>query len=152
MNRLEFLSDDESIHFFNKLLKCLFGHAGGEGGEKYFSGMGSPKTVLNPKTGRRVLMTGALGRQIVADRKKKKKPTKKITKSVSKKTLKNNKALVKRVNSAARETVLKVTKTGIVRPSAAADYRSGVPLGTVVCYGGSCKRLKLDRNGRPFYG
>lgn len=74
------------------------------------------------------------------------------TKKVPKTIINKNKAWVHQTNLVQGEKVVKMTKKGNVRPSAAALWRRGVRLGSTVCYDGKCKELKLDRNGRPYFG
>lgn len=160
------------------------------------------KKVLNPKTGRKVLATGSIGRSM------KKKPSSKAIRIVStakksaKKIVSNAKQSARKVISnakkSARKAVLnakkslpktkkrvknkkpvskpsrkmlqsrnlakhlnriegkkatwKVTPKGDVRLSAAQAFRDGAVLGTPHCYGGRCKVLKSDINGRKYWG
>ena len=134
--------------------------------------MGAPKTVLNPATGRRVLMKGKIGKEVVAKRNKKKnnqvvkKAIKKKTKikmvkkTSAKKTSskcekrKHNtsRCMVRLINGLEGRRVVKVSVKGNVRLSAGQARRDGAKWGTVHCYDGKCKQLKKDINGRAYWG
>lgn len=139
--------------------------------------MGAPKTVLNPATGRRVLMKGKIGKEVVAKRNKKKnnlvvkkaiknKAIKKKTKikmvkkTSAKKTSskcekrKHNtsRCMVRLINGLEGRRVTKVSVKGNIRLSAGQARRDGAQWGTVHCYDGKCKRLKQDINGRAYWG
>ena len=52
-----------------------------------------------------------------------------------------------------RGRVAKVSARGNIRPSAAQAYRDGARIGSVACYDGQCKRLRLDKkNNRAYWG
>lgn len=56
------------------------------------------------------------------------------------------------INRIEGRRVVKVSTRGGLRPSAAQAYRDGARLGTKTCYDGKCRRLRLDKNGRAYWG
>ena len=60
--------------------------------------------------------------------------------------------IVKCINSIEGRKVVKISAKGNIRPSAAQAYRDGARLGSVVYYDGKHKRLRLDKNGRAYWG
>ena len=123
--------------------------------------------IRNPKTGRMVSRTGAVGRKVLASKKRTAKrkarvasTRKKTTTRRKKTTTRRNKTVKKRQSKgkySGRGTVrsrscFKFTKKGDIRLSARAFYNAGGRVGAVHCYGNGCKRLKLRKNGSPYWG
>jgi hypothetical protein len=135
--------------------------------------MGSLKTILNPATGRRVLMKGKTGREVQAKMKGKKKkgkaPKACLTKPKSKITKKVNMCSTKRctkkkggpvpgrfygyegATKCASPVVKRAgkTKNYASRPSARACFDRG-DCGPV-CYGGSVHVMAFRSNGSPYW-
>ena len=122
--------------------------------------------IRNPKTGRMVSRTGNVGRKVLASKKRtakrktrgaatRKKSAKRRKKPVTQRTVKKRSS--KKGKYSGRGTVragscLKVTRKGNVRLSARAFYNAGGRVGAVHCYGEGCKRLKIRKNGSPYWG
>ena len=56
------------------------------------------------------------------------------------------------INRIEGRKVVKVSRKGNLRPSAGQAYRDGARLGSRACYDGKCKYLRLDKNGRAYWG
>ena len=56
------------------------------------------------------------------------------------------------INHMEGRKVVKVSRKGNLRPSAGQAYRDGARLGSRACYDGKCKYLRLDKNGRAYWG
>lgn len=56
------------------------------------------------------------------------------------------------INRIEGRKVVKVSHKGNLRPSAGQAYRDGARLGSRACYDGKCKYLRLDKNGRAYWG
>ena len=80
----------------------------------------------------------------------KKKQVKKTTVKPSKK-VQDSRSLANFINRIEGKKVMKVTKKGNVRLSAAQAFRDGTKLGTPHCYDGKCKYLREDKNKRRFW-
>lgn len=119
------------------------------------------KRIINPKTGRKVLATGSVGKSITKKKTKNKRKTlakkmirrkpKNTRKTPTKKTIASRK-LANFINRIEGKKVMKVTSKGNIRLSAAQAFRDGAKLGSKHCYDGKCKTLKKDKNGRKFWG
>ena len=98
-------------------------------------------TIINPKTGRRVLKTGALGRKISKGKdRRSKKPAQKEASGA--KSSSRSKPFV-------LNPLVKTSKTGGTRPSARAMYDLGVH--GPVFYDGRLHVMCFRANGSPFY-
>ena len=128
------------------------------------------RKVINPKTGRKVFMTGVLGRKVCEARKKKKEREEKKNASSTKikkikstsgiqKNQKNKKPPVKKaparksfygyVGAAKRDKPCKITKNGTCRPSAGYNYEMGNR--DDVMYNGSWWYMGFTKDGSPRY-
>ena len=129
------------------------------------------RKVVNPKTGRKVFMTGEIGRKVREDRKKKKERAekkktpsnskiKKIMKSTSgvqkkKKEIKKDKKKPVRksfygyVGAAKRDQPCKMMKNGVCRPSAGYNYEIGNR--DDVLYNGKWHYMGYTKDGSPRY-
>ena len=109
-------------------------------------------TILNPKTGRRVLKTGAIGRKVSKAKKtvvkgSKDKKKKNVTKTV---TSKNKKQSGPCLSGTCLPGVrLKKSAAGAVRPSARDLYDLGLT-GPVV-YGGKVHKMCFRSDGTPYW-
>lgn len=79
-----------------------------------------------------------------------KKQTKKKTVKPSRK-VQDSRNLANFINRIEGKKVMKVTKKGSVRLSAAQAFRDGTKLGTPHCYDGKCRYLREDKNKRKFW-
>ncbi len=73
-------------------------------------------------------------------------------KSTGRRRTNQSRALANFINHIEGRRVVKVSRKGNVRPSAGQAYRDGARVGTRACYDGTCKRLRLDKNGRAYWG
>ena len=106
-------------------------------------------TILNPKTGRRVLKTGAIGRKVISKAKDKKtavKASKDKKKNVTKTETSKNKNQSGTYLPGVR---LKKSAAGAVRPSARDLYDLGLT-GPVV-YGGKVHKMCFRADGTPYW-
>ena len=107
-------------------------------------------TILNPKTGRRVLKTGAIGRKVISKAKDKKTAVKaskdKKKKNVTKTETSKNKNQSGTYLPGVR---LKKSAAGAVRPSARDLYDLGLT-GPVV-YGGKVHKMCFRADGTPYW-
>lgn len=74
------------------------------------------------------------------------------TRKPTKRQLRNSRGLAAFINHLEGRRVVKVSARGGVRPSAGQAWRDGAKVGTKVCYDGKCRRLRLDKNKRPYWG
>lgn len=136
------------------------------------------KKIVNPKTGRKVLVQGSIGKKLTKKSKNKSqkkindkttKTNKKTTKTTQTKKPKNktkndknkkrkptkkvqqSRNLANFINRIEGKKVMKVSKKGNVRLSAAQAFKDGAKLGTRHCYDGKCTYLRQDKNKRKFW-
>jgi len=81
------------------------------------------------------------------------KPTKRATnRKPTKRQLRNSRGVAAMINRLEGRRVVKVSAKGGVRPSAGQAWRDGARVGTEVRYDGKRRRLRLDKNNRPYWG
>ena len=112
-----------------------------------------PKTTRRKTTKRKTTRRKTTKRKTTRRKTTKRKTTKrKYTKRRVSRKVAGSRGMANFINRIEGRKVVKVSRKGNLRPSAGQAYRDGARLGSRACYDGKCKYLRLDKNGRAYWG
>ena len=111
------------------------------------------KTTKRKTTKRKTTKRKTTKRKTTKRKTTKRKTTKrKTTKRRVSRKVAGSRGMAYFINRIEGRKVVKVSRRGNLRPSAGQAYRDGARLGSRACYDGTCKYLRLDKNGRAYWG